>query len=239
MTKTVIALTLLMALVAVDRAEARKQWEFPVSPYFWLQSWDGSIGTGDGQTIDMSISDYLDKLSWGASAHAEGLYGPWALIFDIVYRNLKPEEGDILADIDILQVETSAAYEVGLWVPTGLTFEALGGVRYFRANVLWKDMGIDVGSRDKNWVDPIVGGRVVRPFKKVWAATIRGDIGGFSIGSEFSWNLVIGVGYRVGTMSFFGGWRTMGINYREGSGPSQFVWDTISTGPGIGLTFHL
>lgn len=239
MTKAVIAATLLIVFMATDGAEARKKWEFPVSPYFWLQSWSGSVGTGDTRPIDLSVSDYLDKLSWGASAHAEALYDPWALMFDIVYRNLKPEEGDFLADIDLLQVELAAAYEVGLWVPTGLTFEALAGGRYYGTSVLLKDMGIEVGDRDKQWVDPIIGGRVVRPFKEAWTAVLRGDIGGFGVGSTFSWNLVLGVGYRVGTMSFFAAWRTMGVDYEDGSGADKFVWDTVSTGPGIGLTFHL
>ncbi len=40
----------------------------------------------------------------------------------------------------------------------------------------------------KNWIDPLIGGRYLWRFADGWNIIARGDIGGFGVGSDFSWH---------------------------------------------------
>jgi hypothetical protein len=66
----------------------------------------------------------------------------------------------------------------------------------------------------------------------------RGDIGGFSVGSKFSWNASGYLGYSVSQMmSLWAGYRALGVDYESGSGNSKFVYDMLFRGPVLGVSF--
>ncbi len=91
-----------------------------------------------------------------------------------------------------------------------------------------------------SFVDPIVGLRTEWELSDRWAAVVSADIGGFGVGSDFSWNAIGLVGYRFGMFrerdaAVFLGYRGLGQNYSDGSGASRQEWDVITHGPIIGL----
>ena len=131
-----------------------------------------------------------------------------------------------------------AILEAGLFYRFGKAerhFDALAGVRYLRL-----DVEIDAGplptlSGDKDWVDPFVGGRFRLGLSEKWALSLRGDIGGFDVGSELTWNVAAVLGYRLSektTMVF--GYRHLDIDYDEGN----FVFDGQFSGPYLGMSFR-
>jgi hypothetical protein len=69
---------------------------------------------------------------------------------------------------------------------------------------------------------------------------VRGDIGGFGAGSDFSWQalatynakLCDGNGY---TLDGFVGYRALAVDYHQGSGIRRYEMDTIQHGPILGL----
>ncbi len=66
-------------------------------------------------------------------------------------------------------------------------------------------------------MDPIIGGRFHMSLSERWLLTLRGDIGGFGVGSDLTWNVAARLGYRLSertTLAF--GYRHLDIDYDSG-----------------------
>ena len=89
-------------------------------------------------------------------------------------------------------------------------------------------------------MDPVVGGRLVQDVSEDWFLTARGDIGGFGIGSDFSWNVQGGVGYDVSDrFSVVAQYKALSVDFdNEKTGLDFLSYDTVTHGPLIGFVFH-
>jgi hypothetical protein len=72
---------------------------------------------------------------------------------------------------------------------------------------------------------------------------IRGDIGGFGAGSDFSWQAVGGYVLDFGAWNriMFSGvvrYRALSVDYAEGEGRRRFEFDMIQHGPVLGLSMR-
>ncbi len=70
---------------------------------------------------------------------------------------------------------------------------------------------------------------------------LRGDVGGFGVGSQFSWNALAAYSFVFGkrdgvTYSGLLGYRALSADYEQGSGRTQYVYDVVMHGPVTGLT---
>ena len=87
-------------------------------------------------------------------------------------------------------------------------------------------------------MDPIVGANLSLPLGKNFSLNVRGDIGGFGVGSDLTWqvfptlagNLPIGDRSKPGTCWLY-------MDYETGSGASHFKYDVLTQGPQLGVTF--
>jgi hypothetical protein len=71
------------------------------------------------------------------------------------------------------------------------------------------------------------------------SVSVRGDIGGFGVGSHFTWNLAAILRYQVSPrVSAGAGYRILDINYSEGTGTRAFRYDVQMRGPVLGLDLH-
>jgi hypothetical protein len=98
--------------------------------------------------------------------------------------------------------------------------------------------GVGTVSGDQAWVDPIIGARYTTSLSKLWEFNSRFDIGGFGVGSDFTWNLVFLLGYRTsksGQLLF--GYRVLDVNRESGSGADFFKYDVTYSGPTLGYSF--
>ena len=71
----------------------------------------------------------------------------------------------------------------------------------------------------KDWVDPVLGARTRLALSDRWLLSVRGDIGGFGVGSasDFSWQVVAGMGYRLtDRTTLSAGYRKLDIDYKSG-----------------------
>jgi hypothetical protein len=93
------------------------------------------------------------------------------------------------------------------------------------------------------WVDPIVGVRFRHRFSPTEEFSLRGDVGGFGIGTKISWQVYGGYnrefefkGYKFTSMI---GYRALAINYSTGYGEQQKGVDAIFHGPvsAVGMRF--
>ena len=92
-----------------------------------------------------------------------------------------------------------------------------------------------------DWVDPVVGGRIRYNLAPGQDFILRGDVGGFGVGSQFSWNALAAYSFvfskRDGvTYSGLLGYRALSADYEQGSGRTKYVYDVVMHGPVTGLT---
>jgi hypothetical protein len=94
-----------------------------------------------------------------------------------------------------------------------------------------------------DWVDPIVGLRVAQEITPRDEITLLADIGGFGVGSQFSWEVFGGYthSWSLGEaceLALALGYRILSVDYEQGSGTSQRGLDLTLHGPLAGLSLR-
>ena len=68
---------------------------------------------------------------------------------------------------------------------------------------------------------------------------VRGDVGGFGVGSELTWNAALHLAHQLSEGVSLGfGYHVMDVDFEDGSGLSKFTYDVQIHGPQIGVGFH-
>ena len=94
-------------------------------------------------------------------------------------------------------------------------------------------------SGDMEWVDPVVGLRVRHQFSPGRELQLRGDIGGFGIGSDFSWQLFGGYSFALGdSWSGVVGYRALSVDFSEEAANGTRGIDLLQHGPVVGVNFR-
>lgn len=89
------------------------------------------------------------------------------------------------------------------------------------------------------WVDPVVGLRVRHQFSPGQELQLRGDIGGFGVGSDFSWQLFGGYSFALGdSWSGVVGYRALSVDFSEESSNGTRGIDLIQHGPVVGVSYR-
>jgi hypothetical protein len=132
--------------------------------------------------------------------------------------------------------------------------DILAGARYWYQNMAINlAVDLDLGdlprsgnhfvarSGSVDWVDPVVGARIRHELAPGQALILRGDIGGFDVGSKFSWNVLAVYSYDIAvrdgvTYSGVVGYRALDVDYEQGSGLRKYEYDVLQHGPLLGLT---
>jgi hypothetical protein len=92
-----------------------------------------------------------------------------------------------------------------------------------------------VAAADKNWLDPIIGIRAQWDLNERWFLAGKCDIGGFGVGSDFTWTAQGTVGYQfTEAVSAELGYRYMDTDYSDGA----FVYDVAEHGLYTGLNIR-
>ena len=96
---------------------------------------------------------------------------------------------------------------------------------------LKRDLNKRVASLD-DWVDPFIGLRGRYNFNEKYYLTARADVGGFGVGSDFSWQANGGIGCQLSPTLFLEvTYRALGMDYNK----DGFVYDMVAHGPEISL----
>jgi hypothetical protein len=160
-------------------------------------------------------------------------------------------------------IEVGGVYELFRWQHSEHSSTAIDGVmaaRYWNnsvaasfdatANVdlshrhLDRSFGIAIARADTiQWVDPVFGVRVRHQFTPHQEFIVRGDIGGFGLGSQFSWQAVavysyawdLDGGQKLAALLDF---RALGVNYSSGSGLDTVGINEMLYGPIIGVSYR-
>ncbi|MEE8093302.1 MAG: hypothetical protein V3T47_03610 [Gammaproteobacteria bacterium] len=233
-------------------------WRVNFNTWIWLAGVEGEVGAR-GLTTDVSANfgDVLDASDsiLAFSSRLEIAKGRWGGFIDGMYMNLGVDDvsGPLgFADIDItfemFLIDFGATYRIGEWSPSGeaagnsrdITLDLYAGGRYTSLDLELDPALVAARSRDLDWLDPIVGGKLVLPMNEKWHIAANGDVGGFGVESDFTWSAtgVLGVDFSLfdhPATAYFG-YRAIGWDFTEGSGSDLFTWDLIMHGPILGFS---
>lgn len=201
----------------------------------------------------------------------EARNGPLALYGDLVWTKIGLDGSNIRSralaagvtgtlgitsglDFQMAIVEVGAAYEVLRSGP--LAFDLLAGARYWYQEAdlsLEIARAVEIGdleivsgrafarSGSVDWLDPVVGARLRYAVAPGHELFLRGDIGGFGVGSDFSWQAIGGYGFQFATyhgIAFSGviGYRALSVDYNQGEGRTRYEFDAVQHGPILGIS---
>lgn len=212
--------------------QAAGAYMFALQPYFWLVGAEGhaDIGSGAGQ-VHASFGGVFDSMdaAYGLRFETGPVAGPYRILFDMNYESMSQDtrlgsfhsyhsmfEGDFAWRLD----------DKGYLQP-------LLGVRYTEVDTVTTFPSSAV-STSRGWFDPIVGARSVIPVADQFALTLRGDVGGFGVGSDFTAQLDAAASFQF-SKKFSGqvGWRYVKVDYSS----SDLDYDVAITGPYAAITF--
>ncbi len=243
----------LIALATTGNVQAG-EWQHTLTPYLWGSSMSGktALGTPLGPVevdVDAGFGDILRNLKFGAMVGYQGERDRLLVVVDAIYMDLKAKKSVTAGPV---QIDGAAgvkqtALEVDVGYQVAERTHLFAGLRY---NDLSPDVKITTtgpgpgitssASGSKSWVDPVVGAVTAMPLAERWSLRLRGDIGGFGVGSSFVWQVMTTVHWQFKeNMQVVGGYRFMDTDYKSGSGTNLFKYDVATSGPGIGVSFRL
>ncbi|HOW55629.1 MAG TPA: hypothetical protein PLR60_13380 [Syntrophorhabdaceae bacterium] len=155
--------------------------------------------------------------------------------------NLPAIPRDLTLAYEQWTVEAGGFYQVGKWrvgenKDEWVTLDVLATARFWSIKVDLDTSTIINPGRSNSWVDPIVGARLNIDLSKKVIMNLRVDIGGFGVGSDFSWNGLAAIGYRFNEyITALVGYRALYVNYK--SGTSKARYEETLHGPIMGLAF--
>lgn len=163
---------------------------------------------------------------------------------------------DVEVEMTVFLAELGVAHRVATW-PLGseasdrtLGLDVLGGARYW---YLKGELDFDIEAqfgpitrsidqnvdKSKDWIDPFVGGRVDVDLTERLSLFLRGDVGGFDVGSVFTWKATGLLNYQMTPrLSFYGGYQVLDVDYEDGSGSNEIALDARMEGLLLGLAFR-
>jgi len=223
-------------------------WEFSAGPYLWMSSLKGDMGVVpevEPVGIDFSFGDIFHHMKFALMGKFDARHGRFIATGDLLFLKMSASDDIEIRDVDFLDVKLTSSTFLTT-VTAG--YRAVDKDRMFldllaggRLNVM--KTGLDLtgpqrsfsGSETETWIDPVIAARFQVPLGKHWAARTYGDVGGFGVGSHFTWQLVGGVEYDVSSRwTLSAGWRHLDIDYDH----QGFVFDAAMDGPILGAVYQ-
>ena len=202
---------------------------------------DGTVGIRSREAdFDVSAKNLVESLDFGFMTNFEARKARWSFGVDFFYADLGKdvtvENVSVAArnprlDMSMTLVEGDVGYRVAN------SLDVLAGIRRLSTSAgLLTDRGT-VAEADGGFTDPIVGARFHRYLSEKFWVNVRGDVGGFGVGSDFSWFLGATGGYRLSKLlSLDFGYRIWDFDYESDDDLKRL--DLALGGFGGGLTFH-
>jgi hypothetical protein len=237
--------------VSAQTDATAKKWNFLADVYLMFPYMDGETGIGDllSVPVDANPGDIFNKLKMAAMLYLEANTAKWAITSDLVYMNLNQ---DVTPGTLFNSGEVSAKELI--WEPAGLyrivpfLEVGLGGrLTNLSTDIDARRYVIGVGnptepvtaSGSKTWMDPVLITRLSATVNEKWLFQFRGDIGGFGIGSDLTWQLQAYAGYRFGKVfQLTAGYRYLSVDYDKGVDAERFVFNMASFGPVVRFGFN-
>jgi hypothetical protein len=223
---------------ALPLSAQANSWTFDASLYGVAAGMSGDMTVkGIPADIDVEFDKIWDNLKFGAMGSVRAGYGRWSLSTDVIYMDLGASKGSVRADMQQWLVQPMLGYTISRY------FEVTAGARYNNLSATIEGTGplgvFRSASGTVDWWDPVIGARISVPLVETLSLDVMGDVGGFGVGSDLTWQALPTLNWRFSKWaSVQAGYRLLYSDYSQGSGNNQFGYDILTHGPQIGFTFH-
>lgn len=226
------------------KAYTPKVFNFSINPYVWFMAVGGTVGYYEDQkfAFNKSFSDAVKYLKMAAAVAGKFKYKRVSFVYDISYVNLKgfgtevPAENaphilssnwtvkQTLYDLFLTYLFPSKSKSAMVDIYVGTRIWALNTeATIMRADTIQPADGytiVDTTQSQKGynntWVDPVIGvnSEFVLSKDRKWIAYAKGDIGGFGVNSQMTWQMTAGAGYMLSpNFPLTLGFKYVGVNY--------------------------
>ena len=205
-----------------------------------LFSIGGDVRVGDrSTTVDLSAEDVIDKLEIGGVLGYRAESAKWSFMAEGAFVGLGQTTHGLTMDLDMTVIEADAGYRLGEHS------EIFAGVRYTGLDVQIagtrpvSGTAFDV-KNDDDFFDPLVGFRFAAPLSDSgkWRVQGRGDIGGFGVSMDLTWQAIVDLGYRPNDRwSFWLGYRALAQDFDGEGKDGRFGMDVVYQGPQLGVAY--
>ena len=245
--------------IAAQKPLVTDEWQFFIAPYLWFVGLNGDLAVnGQGASVDASFGDIWDQLDFAFQIHAEAMKGKYFFFIDETYMKLSidqeidpgfpvPVGGNVDIEVKMNTLEFGGGYRISAPKPqVPVYFDLYAGGRWWIVDldqkIKFNNLPDQSTDQNEQWVDLFVGARMIALLTENLIATVKTDIGGFDFGfsSKFTWNIIANLGWDTGWNGFtpFLGWRTMYVDYEDGSGSDFFQYNVWMNGIQAGLGFR-
>lgn len=234
-------------------------WRLEFNTWIWIMGLNGDVGIGDRTSeVDASFGDILEESDsiFAFSGRLEVGYERFGVFVDGLYSDLGVENASGPAGISSIDVtlqqgiiDFGAMYRLIDNEPQGnaaqnrrnFTLDLYAGGRYNTVTLELDPRNLSSRSMTEDWVDPIIGAKVVVPLAADWHIAVNGDVGGFGVSSDLTWSATVVIGYDFSLFDIpstaMVGYRAIGWDY-ESDDDQDFKWDIVQHGIIIGFAMH-
>ena len=244
LTSGVVLLLLSTTMATAQAPDPNDGWAFRLTPYLWLAGLSGKLGVSDNlptASVDADFGDILSHLDAGIMAVAEARHGNLILLADVSYVSLSADagnEGPVIGSAKVRAKSFNSTIEAGyrLYDSPAVSIEGLAGIRIFSVSneIEFSGGALPSGSPSSgdSWVDPVIGTRVNVPIAAGFSLNAYGDLGGFGIASDWTWQVYGGLDYQItDSIAANAGYRYLDVHHQDGG----FTYDVAQQGPLLGL----
>lgn len=195
-------------------------WNYVIAPYVLIPSIDGdsSIGRLEGINLEVGPDDIINHLDLGGMLQLEAHHrSGFGLIVAYNFMDLSAD-----AEVPGTPVKLESDIYQGIFEGYGVyrkdmengTLNFLAGIRWWDIDIELQSNGTALVENKPDWVDPVIGARWTPAISDKWKFILRGDIGGFGVGSDFTWNLQGGFAWEpTDSLSLVFQYRALSVDY--------------------------
>lgn len=238
---TILLITFIINSSLFAQEVNNTKWHYLAEIYLMFPNMKGEIGIAGlpPANVDADVSTIFGHLKFGAMLYFEASNDDWSISSDLLYMDLEQdlEDSNFISNGKIsakqLAWEIAGLKQITSWFDVGMGMRLIGldsAIEFTGAQGINRS-----GSESIYWVDPIIVMRFKDLLESKWILQFRGDIGGFGIGSKFSWQAQANVGYRFSKLfQATIGYRYISVDYDK----NDFLYDIDTYGGVIRLGFN-
>ena len=230
----------------VAESTGDKGWEVMVVPYLWASGMKADISTpqGEGVDIDQSFTEILSDLKFTFMGALQARHGRFVTINDLIFLSMESkQDGDIgpglvEAEVDMRVITTTHLGGYRLVDKGPLFLDVMGGARITSLKADLELSGpVQAVERasSKTQVGPVIASRFRTSFGENSGFELYGDVGGFGVSSDLSWQLLGTVQYQISDHWLLGGgWR----HFHAKQSKNDFEIDLSMSGPFLAFGYR-
>lgn len=236
---TGLCAAILLSQQAFSNNMTNDNWQFSLELYGQFANIEGDARVGPKRVptadVDISTSDIFDTLNAGFMFHHEGIYqNTWGYSIDYGFMDLgKTITDGAEAEVfqGILEVKGFKRYPQRFGY-----FDVMAGIRWWDNDLelTIPALGVD-RERNYDWVDYVIGGRMMYNLSPKWRYHLTGDFGGSS-DTDLTFAINTGFHYLINDNSYWNlAVKSTWVDYDD---EEEFAYDTASYGALIGFGFE-